>query len=426
MTLELQAQKRTAQLRQALNYQSLEGYLPSKINKSPDERQIWQTATRGLAQILKVNHCQVELYNYSKTTATINYEYTTSLPLEQGIVRKTADFPELYEPLFQMDFLQFVERIPFFSLSPDQTTRLACPIHNEQEILGNLWLIRPKDKMFHEWEIQLVKQVANQCANAFYQTKFYQQASKKIKELEELNQQKDDFLKVISHELRGNYTGIQLAAETLENLLEREMVMEKNKLLPKVFHIFKRACQKQTQLVDDLLTLSHVDNFRKAMTPKWIDLSILIPKIIEPFIDRVYTQKQQLKVDIAEDIPPLKTDVPTLKRIMAELIHNACKYTPQGETINISISLVEDRIQLSVSNTGIEIPPSEQKRIFEQFYRLPNHDFWSTGGTGLGLNLVEKLTQVLGASIHLTSQDKTTTFALLIPAKESFVARNVA
>lgn len=426
MTLELQAQKRTDQLRQALDYKSLERYIPQKINKSLDERQIWQTATRGLAQILKVNYCQVELYDSCKTKATIAYEYTTNLPLEQGIVRNTEEYPEVYKPLLDMPFLQFGERIPFFSPQKLQMTRLACPIYNDKDAVGNLWLIRPKDKMFYEWEIQLVKQVANQCANAFSQGRFDQQASKQIRDLEELNQKKDDFFKAISHELRGHSTSIQLAAQTLENLLEGETLIQKNKLLPKVFHIFQQACKKQTQLVDDLLTLCHVDACHEAVVPQWIDLSTWIPKIVEPFIDRVYTQQQILTVDIAANIPLLQTDSLTLERIVVELIHNACKYTPQGETINISISIVENMIQLSVSNTGVEIPLSEQKRIFEQFYRLPGNDFWSMGGTGLGLNLVQKMTRALGSSIQLTSRNRKTTFALLLPVEESFVTRNVA
>ena len=426
MTLELQAQKRTAQLRQALNYQSLEGYIPQKINNSLDERQIWQTATRGLAQILKVNYCQIELYDSHKTTATVVYEYATTSPLEQGIVRKTDDFPELYKQLLNMELVQFGEIIPFFSSQPHPMTRLACPIYKEQDILGNLWLIRPKNKMFHEWEIQLVKQVASQCANAFYQTKLYQQAQKQIKELEEINQQKDDFLKAMSHELRGHATSIQLAAQTLENLLEKEIGIKENKVLPKVFKIFQQACQRQTQLINDLLTLYHIDGYQKALLPKWIDLSTWIPKIIEPFIGRVYIQQQQLTINIAANIPQLKIDSLILERIVVELINNACKYTPQGETIDISVKKIEDIIHISVSNTGVEIPVSEQKRIFEQFYRLPDNDFWAVGGTGLGLNLVQKLTRVLNASIQLKSQDKKTTFTLLIPIEESALISEVA
>lgn len=426
MTLKLQAQKRTAQLRQALNYHFLAKYTPQKISKSPDERQIWQTATRGLAQILKVNHCQIELYDSSKTTATVVYEYTTTLPLDQGEVRDIADFPQVYKQLLNQQLLQFAERISVFNPQKLQMTRLACPIYNEQGILGNLWLIRPKEKMFQEWEIQLVKQVANQCANAFYQTRLYKQASQQISELEEPNQKKDDFFKAISHELHGYTSSIQLAAQTLENILEKELITPKNNILPKVFHLFQQSCQRQTQLVNELLALCHTDIYHTKSISKWIDLSSWIPKIIENFLDRVYIQQQKLTFDIAANIPLIKTDSFTLERIVVELINNACKYTPQGGTINISVSTFEEMIQLSVSNTGVEIPVYEQQRIFEQSYRLPGKDFGSRKGKGLGLNLVQNLTEVLGASIQLKSQDNQTTFTLLIPVQESGLVRDIA
>ena len=385
--------------------------------KSLDERQIWQTATRGLAQILKVNHCQIELYDSRKTTATVAYEYATTSPLEQGIVRKTADFPELYNQLLNTQFLQFGERIPFFSPKSLSMTRLACPIHDEQEILGNLWLLRPQDQIFYEWEIKLVQQVANQCANSLYQTRFYKQAWTQLKELEEVNQRKDEFFQTISHELRGQTTSIQLAAQTLENLLEKERLTKKQDTLSKVFHIFQQACQRQTQLVNDLLTLCHMDMYKETIIREWIDLKTWIPKIVEPFLERVHIQQQHLKLDIANNIPKLKTDSSTLERIVIELIHNACKYTPEGETITISINKIGNQIKIQVSNSGVEIPIPEQKRIFDQFYRLPGNDPWSMGGTGLGLALIKKLVKFIDASIELESKENKTKFTLIIPIR---------
>lgn len=412
MTLELQAQKRTAQLQQALNYQSLEGYTPQKVD---NERQIWQTTTRGLAQILKINHCHIELYDSQKTTATVVHEYTKTSSLEQGIVRKTREFPELYDRLLNKQLIQFTERIPFFSSQESQMTRLACPIYDRQDLFGNLWLIKPKGQMFREWEIKLVRQVATQCASAFYQTQFYQQVWRQLKELEALNQQKNDFFKAISHELLGHTTSIQMAAQTIENLLKEEITTPKNKILSKVVNLFQQSCQQQTQLAHDLLALCHLDVCRKDVFFQRIDLSSWIPRIIKPLCQQIHTRRQKLVINLAENLPQLKIDSFILERIMVELIHNACKYTPQGETINISVSQIDKMIKLSVCNTGVEISKSEQKRIFEEFYRLPDRDLWTMGGTGLGLNLVQKLTKALGASIEFESRDYQTTFTLLVP-----------
>ena len=118
---------------------------------------------------------------------------------------------------------------------------------------------------------------------------------------------------------------------------------------------------------------------------------------------------------------------------MAELLHNACKYTPAGETIRITASQVEGAealvpstssqqaqaaVQICVSSTGVDIPPEEGERIFDKFYRIPKNDPWKHGGTGLGLALVKKLTERLGGSIHVVSGDGQTTFVLTLAPGE--------
>ena len=414
MKLEFIAQKRTAQLQHALNYQCLDEYIPQKAD---NERQMWQTATRGLAQILKVNHCYIELYDSQKTTATVVHEYTKTSYLEQGIVKKTAEFPELYDRLFDKELLQFSDRIALFGIQKQPMTRLACPIYDKQDLFGNLWLIRPKEQMFWEWEIELIKQVATQCANALYQTQCDRPVWQQLRKLETLNQQKNDFFKAIFHELLGQTTSIQIAAQTLENLLQDEIADPKNKILPKVINLFHQSCQQQTQLAHDLLTFCHLDGHQKENLLQKIDLSIWLPRIIKPFYQKFYLRQQKLIVDLAKNLPQLTIDSFTLERIVVELINNACKYTPQNETISISVRQVNGMIQLSVCNTGVEIPISEQKLIFEEFYRFPDNDFWEMGGTGLGLNLVQKLTRVLGGSIELKSGNLQTTFTLFIPIK---------
>ena len=118
-----------------------------------------------------------------------------------------------------------------------------------------------------------------------------------------------------------------------------------------------------------------------------------------------------------------------MERIVSELLNNACKYTPPDEHIIVSTELrvlegncdVSDEakgcdyIVLAVKNSGVEIPEEEQDRIFDKFYRIPSSDPWQYGGTGLGLALVKKLIDSLGASIRVKSMDDYTIFEVLFP-----------
>lgn len=414
LQVESQLQQRTSELEQTLKYRESLRRIQEKIRDSLDESHILQVATKELVEILSVDSCQLELYGADKKTATIAYEFNHGSPKFQGVCRQISDFPELYQQLFQKISLQLIKNLELPTHPQNYFTSLVCPIfenHSQSGVIGNLWLRRPSEQVFTELEIELVQQVANQCAIAIRQARLYKAAQQQVQELEKLNRLKDDFLKTISHELRAPMSSLQLSVETLDKLFQQEG-KSKSPLFTKVLSIFHQACQRQKQLVDDLLSLCYIDAKAEVIVNESIDLQIWIPEIVELFLEQTQLQQQQLHIDLPTDLPQLKSDLSTIDRILRELINNACKYTPSGETITVSAQATISEIVLSVSNTGVEIPVEEQKRIFGQFYRIPNNDPWQHGGTGLGLTLVEKLLEILNASIEIASHDHQTTFSL--------------
>lgn len=415
--LEQKVKQRTAKLQNSIRFETLIRKVTEKLRDSLDEPHILQTVTQEIGYILNIERCKIELYNSDHSLATIAYEYAIESPNCQGTERKVADFPELYHQLLQKQSLQFVEKIPELKPINAQATRLVCPIFDDQGILGNLWLLRPKKEFFEKFEIILVEQLANQCAIAIRQARLYQQSQAQIKELARLNIIKDDFLRTISHELRTPMSSIQLASETLEALLEKEIGVNRSATFTRVLDIFRSACQRQNQLVDDLLTLCYIDAKKEMITMQWIDLSVWLPQIIEPFKERINTQEQRLLIDIDPQLPQFKSDISTIKRTLTELLNNACKYTPAGEIITIAARPVDNGIKLSVSNTGVEIPLAEQQRVFDKFYRIPNHDPWQFGGTGIGLALAKNLIELLGGTIELESQQEQTIFIINLPCE---------
>ena len=410
--LEQKVKQRTVELQTTVKFESLIRKITEKVRDSLDEPQILQTVTREIGEVLKIERCKIELYNSDRTTATVAYEYTLKLPDCQGITRAIKDFTEFYSQLLQKQSLQFVEKIPELSPIDVQATRLACPIFDDRGILGNLWLLRPREEYFIQSEISLVEQVASQCAIAIRQARLYKQSQEQLEELSRLNLLKDDFLRTISHELRTPMSSIQLASETLETLLEQQIGSNKSAVFDRVLDIFRSACQRQNQLVDDLLTLCYIDAKREVIKMQWIDLTAWLPQIIEPFQERIENQNLNLIINIEFDLPQFKSDISIIKRVLSELINNACKYTPAGETIIFSARAIERGIELQVINTGVEISPTEQNRVFDKFYRIPNHDPWQFGGTGIGLALIENLIKLLEGKIYLTSRAGQTAFAI--------------
>ncbi|MBD1920224.1 response regulator [Microcoleus sp. FACHB-831] len=408
--LERQVQERTTQLQKSLGFEAVLKRIADKVRDSLDEKQILQTAVRELALSLNVGSCHASLYNLEQDTATVCYEHTTAMPSSDGRVLQMAEFPELYARLLQSQCFQFC---PLAS-NPmgGQAAMLVCPMSDDRGLLGDLWLLHRTTYAFNNLEIRLVQQVANQCAIALRQARLYQAVQAQVEQLETLNRLKDDFLSTVSHELRTPVANMKMAIQMLK------VAAGSPEKTQRYLEILQAECSRETELINDLLDLQRLE---AASYPTFLAESInlleRLPKIIDPFRSRIQQRQQLLKVDIPNDLPPIISDSASLERVLAELLNNACKYTPAGEQIALTASAKEEKIQLQVSNSGVEIAASEMSRIFEKFYRIPRADRWKQGGTGLGLALVKKLAQHLGGTIEVDSGSNLTVFTVELPMK---------
>ena len=411
--LERQVQERTVQLQRSLDFIALLNRITDKIRDSLEEEQILQTAVKSLTLGLEASCCNAALYDREQGTSTVCYEYTTSEFSLKGRVSQMANYPELYYQLLQGQHFQFCSTVP--NPVRGHVTMLAYPIADDQGVLGDLWLVKQKHLSFDEQDVQLVQQVSNQCAIALRQARLYLEAQTQVSELERLNRLKDDFLSTVSHELRSPMANIKMAIQMLEVVLGQTGILAETNKAARYFQILRDECQREISLINDLLDLSRLEAGTETSILTTLNLQTWIPKIVEPFLERAIRQQQHLQVDIVAELPPLTVDQSHLERILTELLHNACKYTPAGETITLSAQVEAKTVQLRVSNSGVEIAPNELSHIFNKFYRIPGNDPWKHGGTGLGLALVKKLVDHLGATIQVDSKPGRTTFILQCP-----------
>jgi len=407
--------KQNQELKQRLDFEALQRRITDKLRDSLNESQILQTATEELAEVLELGSCQIELYDAEQVKATIAYEKTITLPQSQGTTRNIQDFPKLYSQLLDKNPVQLVEKTPQFSPQDIQVTRLACPIFDDSGIIGNVWGLKPPTELFTSLEIELIQQVASQCAIAIRQARLYEASNQQVAELARVNQLKDDFLKTITHELKAPLSSIHLAAETMDALLATEKNPHKSPTFKRVIKIFHDSYKRQKQLIDDLLTLCYVDAKSNNVKLQSINLHLWIPDLVQLYLARLADQEQQLILNLAEEELHISTDPIMLERIVKELLHNAYKYTPSGERITIQTEADKSNVSLCVINTGVEIPVEQQELIFNQFYRIPNSDPWKYGGTGLGLALVKKLAEMLQATIDVESTNERVMFCIRFP-----------
>ncbi|MEH1801378.1 MAG: GAF domain-containing protein [Nostoc sp.] len=412
--MELQKQKHTNQLQQVRNFEALVRRMTEQIRDSLDETQVLQTLTQELVQLLNLERCQIELYSTCQTLVTITYEYSINLPQCQGLTRQIADRLEVYQSLLQKQPLQFLEIVPGWQPKLLVMSQMACPIFDTQGILGNIWLTRPSQEAFDEFETELVQQVANECAIAIRQAQLYKQTQAQVKELEKCDRLKNQFLRTLSQELRTPITSISLAVQTLESVLTPAEISD-IEIIPQLLQILHNECGRESKLINDLLTLTYLEAEPDPPTLIAIDFQSWLHPIIESFRDLTNCQRQQLNLRVDHALPLLETDITDLERIVTELLNHTCKYTPAGESITVYAHLIGDAVELSITNSGIELTSNELSRIFEPFYHLSKHDPWKHSGTGLELALVQKMVRHLGGSIHVNSAAGQTTFTVRFP-----------
>jgi PAS domain S-box-containing protein len=263
------------------------------------------------------------------------------------------------------------------------------------------------------WEVSLLQQIVVQTVIALRQSHLYKAAQVQVHVLEKLSQMKDDFLSTVSHELRSPLTNIKMAIQMINLRLNQQQLSDED--LIHYVQILEEECTQELNLVNDLLDLQRLEAGVQYQELEQIDLQHWLPSIAEAFEARIQQQQQRLNIDIASQLPPVITDLAGFKRILMELLHNACKYTPPHEEITITVSVQDTMLQVQVSNSGVEIPSQELPRLFEKFYRVTSVDRWQHGGTGLGLALVKRLVEHLQGSIQVESANSLTCFTVQLP-----------
>ncbi|WP_395649084.1 CBS domain-containing protein [Planktothrix agardhii] len=264
-----------------------------------------------------------------------------------------------------------------------------------------------------------------------------EERTSKVEELQQLNILKDDFLSTVSHELRTPLANMKMAIYMLK-------IAPNSERSPKYLEILESECMRETNLINDLLDLQRLESSAAPIPIDSLDLLEWLPNIITPFYSRTQERNQVLNVQYYPDLQSIRTNPNSLERILAELLNNACKYTPNGGEIFLGIHYrslsnwleliptatnkrkkkkpdislpspsISDPLQIVIRNPA-EIPEQELPRIFEKFYRIPNADPWKQGGTGLGLALVQKLVAQLNGTIQVESNQNLTTFTIEFP-----------
>ncbi|MCU0542941.1 MAG: histidine kinase [Oscillatoriaceae cyanobacterium Prado104] len=211
--------------------------------------------------------------------------------------------------------------------------------------------------------------------------------------LQEQLQLKDRIIAMLAHDLRNPLTAASLALETLES---SQKVKEGDlpRLTPSLAaHLMKQA-KRQIRIVDrmitDILQAARGTNAQLRIEPKKIELGAICQEVILQFKDKFRSKNLKLEIDIPTDLPSIYADPDRIQQVIANLLDNATKYTPEQGTVSISIlHRTAYKVQVSIGDSGPGIPEENLQSIFEDRFRLQRDE--STDGYGIGLSLCQRI-----------------------------------
>jgi signal transduction histidine kinase len=225
-----------------------------------------------------------------------------------------------------------------------------------------------------------------------------------------LNQLRADFVGAVSHELKTPLTVIRLYGETL---LDGEDFTAGERR--GFYEIITRESDRLTQLIDKVLSFSKIDRGEKQYHLQTADLSAVVSRTVETYETYLKRRGFSLETRLAADLPPVCFDADAVSQALVNLLDNAAKYSGESKSIAVRSYASAGAAVVEVEDHGIGIPPNEQARIFERFYRVGNAV--AKGGYGLGLYLVRHIMDAHDGKIELDSEpQRGSRFRLLFPA----------
>ncbi|GAP98930.1 PAS domain S-box protein [Leptolyngbya sp. NIES-2104] len=227
---------------------------------------------------------------------------------------------------------------------------------------------------------------------------------------EQANRMKDEFLAVLSHELRS----------PLNPILGWTKILRTGNLSPErsahALETIERNAQLQSELVEDLLDVARILQGKLSLTARSVNVVMMIRSAIETV--RLAAESKQIALDVQlSEVGEVSGDATRLQQIVWNLLSNAVKFTPQGGRVTVRLESVNNQAQITITDTGKGISPNFLPHVFEYFRQEDGATTRKFGGLGLGLAIVRHLVELHGGTVSATSDGEGlgATFTVMLP-----------
>ncbi|MEP7273957.1 MAG: ATP-binding protein, partial [Acidobacteriota bacterium] len=233
-----------------------------------------------------------------------------------------------------------------------------------------------------------------------------------VTHLREIDRVKSEFIHTASRELSTPLRDLQMGV----HVLLEEATEHLNEKLLDVLYACRADCERLDQLVSDLLALSRLETGATKPQLARINLTGLLRRLTDDLRPTVEAKDIRFKSEVPFDLPPANIDPEQIERVVRTLINNAIERTPRDGEIQLTATVIDGSVMISVADSGRGIPADYLPRIFDRFVKLPNSP---SAGAGLGLAISKMLIEAHGGQISVQSEEGTgATFAFTLPGTQ--------
>jgi len=296
---------------------------------------------------------------------------------------------------------------------------LAVPMLREEQIVGALIVRRKRTGSFSEETVELLETFASQSALALLNARLFRELEQRSAELEVASTHKSEFLASMSHELR---TPLNAVLGFSEVLLE-QMFGEINERQEEYLRDIHGSGKHLLELLNEILDLSKVEAGQMQLEYTTFELAPVLDHAAAMLRERAGLKAVDIVVEADDDVGAVEADELRLKQVVINLLTNAVKFTGDaGSIVMRATRSGSDVVTITVSDTGIGVPPEDRERIFESFQQ-GGRGASREEGTGLGLTLSRRIVELLGGRMWLESEVGVgSTFGFSLPADRPSVA----
>lgn len=231
-----------------------------------------------------------------------------------------------------------------------------------------------------------------------------------------MDQTKDEFISLTSHQLRTPLTTIKGYISMLLDGDAGELQPQQRKLLEEAFN----SSQRMVHLISDFLNISRIQTGKFMIELADVNLADILDEEIEQLRISALSRQINLHYDKPADFPIMPLDDGKIRQVMMNFIDNAIYYSPSNSTINVTLSHTASTVEFKVIDQGIGVPKAEQHKLFAKFSRASNAKRQRPDGTGIGLFMAKKVIVALGGAIIFESEEgKGSTFGFRLNRPKS-------